>query len=235
MQNSQSKSYAPHSLHIIKGQRQGADVQSLSHTKKLVTTALLVALAFALGYVESLIVLPVTIPGVKLGLGNVCVMLALYLINTRSAFAVMLMKVGLSALIFGSPAALLYSASGALLAFGGMWLLKRWGKLGIVGVSVAAAVLHNSAQVLVAVALLQTPAIALNLPVLTIVACITGSATGIAAARTISALRVNLGQQTKGQPERQPTGQAGDIGSSSAGASRHLPYEEKGAYRQTNN
>jgi uncharacterized membrane protein len=103
-----------------------------------------------------------------------------------------------------------------------MWLLKRWGRLGIVGVSVAAAVLHNFAQVLVAVAILQTPAIALNLPVLTIVACITGSATGIAAARTISALRVNL------KPEKPSKGRFEEIGPSPADAS-HTRRKEPAA------
>ncbi|MDR1422664.1 MAG: Gx transporter family protein [Coriobacteriales bacterium] len=169
----------------------------MSRTQKLAAVALLAATAYALGYVESLIVLPTTIPGVKLGLGNICVLLALYLIDARAACAVMLLKVALSGLLFGSPATLLYSAAGALLAFGGMWLLKAWGALNVVAVSVVAAVLHNLAQVLTAVVLLQTPAIALNLPMLTIIACITGIATGTVASRVISALRIHQATATR--------------------------------------
>jgi heptaprenyl diphosphate synthase len=103
----------------------------------------------------------------------------------------MVLKVGISALLFGSPMAVIYSAAGGLLSFCGMWLLKRWGKVNVVAVSIVAAVLHNSAQVLVATVLLGTPAILLNLPILAIVACVTGALTGTIAAQTIRALQAN--------------------------------------------
>jgi heptaprenyl diphosphate synthase len=158
-------------------------------TRRLAQTALLAALALVLGYVESLVPVPATIPGVRLGLGNICVLLALYLLDTRSALVVMVLKVGVSAMLFGSPMAIVYSTAGALLSFGGMWLLKRWDKINVVAVSIVAAVLHNTAQVLVATALLETPAIMLNLPTLAIVACVTGTVTGTIASQVIKALR----------------------------------------------
>ncbi|MDR2586997.1 MAG: Gx transporter family protein [Coriobacteriales bacterium] len=160
----------------------------LSPTQRLTRIALLAALALVLGYLESMVPIPVSIPGVRLGLGNVCVLLALYLLDTRSALAVMVLKVSVSALLFGSPMALIYSAAGGLLSFGGMWLLRRWDKVNIIAVSIVAAVLHNIAQVLVATALLATPAILLNLPILAVVACVTGALTGTVAAQVIRAL-----------------------------------------------
>jgi heptaprenyl diphosphate synthase len=163
----------------------------MNGTQRLAQTALLAALALVLGYVESMVPLPVSIPGVRLGLGNICVLLALYLLDTRSALTVMVLKVGLSALLFGSPLALIYSAAGGLLSFGGMWLLRRWGKVNIIAVSVVAAVLHNTAQVLVATALLGTPAVLLNLPLLAIVACVSGALTGTIASQVIRALRAS--------------------------------------------
>jgi heptaprenyl diphosphate synthase len=160
-----------------------------TQTQRLAQIALLAALALVLGYVESLVPVPATIPGVRLGLGNICVLLALYLLDTRSALVVMVLKVGISALLFGSPMAIIYSATGALLSFGGMWLLKRWDKVNIIAVSIVAAILHNTAQVLVATVLLGTSAILLNLPPLAIVACVTGTITGSIAAQVIKALR----------------------------------------------
>jgi heptaprenyl diphosphate synthase len=160
----------------------------LNPTQKLSRIALLAALALVLGYLENMMPIPVPIPGVRLGLGNICVLLALYLLDTRSALAVMVLKVGVSALLFSTPMAIIYSAAGGLLSFGGMWLLKRWGRVNIIAVSVTAAVLHNSAQVLVATALLQTPAILLNLPPLALVACVTGALTGTIASQVIRAL-----------------------------------------------
>ena len=47
--------------------------------RRLCVSGVLGALALALSYLESLIPLPVPLPGVKLGLGNLCVLLALYL------------------------------------------------------------------------------------------------------------------------------------------------------------
>jgi heptaprenyl diphosphate synthase len=160
----------------------------MSSTRRLAQIALLAALALVLGYVESMVLVPVMIPGVRLGLGNICVLLALYLLDTRSALTVMVLKVGISALLFGSPMAVIYSAAGALLSFGGMWLLKRWDKVNVIAVSIVAAVLHNTAQILVATALLETPAILLNLPIFVIVACVTGTVTGTIAAQVIKAL-----------------------------------------------
>jgi heptaprenyl diphosphate synthase len=101
----------------------------------------------------------------------------------------MVLKVGVSALLFGPPMAIVYSAAGGLLSFGGMWLLRRWNKVNIVAVSIVAAVLHNTAQVLVATALLGTSAILLNLPILAIVACVTGTVTGTIALQVLKALR----------------------------------------------
>ena len=52
-------------------------------TKKLTISALLVALAMILSYVEVLIPFNFGIPGIKLGLANLVVVVALYLLNAR--------------------------------------------------------------------------------------------------------------------------------------------------------
>jgi ABC-type transport system involved in cytochrome c biogenesis permease component len=73
-----------------------------------------------------------------------------------------------------------------------MWLLKRSNKVSVIVVSMVAAVAHNSAQVVVATLLLETPAILLNLPFLAVVACATGFATGTAALGVIKALQSHI-------------------------------------------
>jgi heptaprenyl diphosphate synthase len=160
----------------------------MRRTQRLAQIALLATLALVLGYLESLVPLPISIPGVRLGLGNICVLLALYLLDTKSALLVMVVKVVVSALLFGSPMAIIYSTAGAVLSFCGMWLLKRWEKVNIVAVSIVAAVLHNTAQVLVAAALLAIPAVLFYLPALVIVACATGTLTGTVALGVLNAL-----------------------------------------------
>jgi heptaprenyl diphosphate synthase len=159
-----------------------------SSVVSLVRIALLVALSLVLGYIESMIPLPVTLPGVKLGLANVVVLVALYVLDARVAFFLVFVKAGITAMLVGSPMVIAYSLAGGLLSFLLMWLLKSTSKVSIVVVSMVGAVAHNTAQVFVAYLLLATPAILLNLPFLAVVACITGSVTGTAALGVIKAL-----------------------------------------------
>jgi len=157
-------------------------------TRRIAYVAMLVSLAFALSWIETLIPLPVSFPGVKLGLANVCVLIALYLFDTRTAFLLMVVKVIIAALLFGSLFSLLYGGAGSLLAFLGMWLLKHSDRVNIVAISVSAAVLHNIGQLCIAALIAHTVLLFINLPVLMIAACITGSITGSVAAAVLKAL-----------------------------------------------
>ena len=61
-------------------------------TKKLTISALLVALAMILSYVEVLIPFNFGIPGIKLGLANLVVVVALYLLNARQALMISVVR-----------------------------------------------------------------------------------------------------------------------------------------------
>ena len=68
-----------------------------------------VALAFVLSYIETLIPVNLGIPGAKLGLANLVVMVALYTLGTKEAFALSMVRILLTGLTFSSMAAMLYS------------------------------------------------------------------------------------------------------------------------------
>lgn len=157
-------------------------------TKYLAYIALFAALTLVLGYLEATIPVPVTIPGVKLGLANIAVLIALYLMGPRWALAVMLLKVAVTSLIIGAPSMALYSLAGSSLAYLGMYAAWSFGRLSLVAVSVIAALLHNIGQICAAIAIMQTPALLVNLPVMIIAACITGAATGAVALGVLKAL-----------------------------------------------
>lgn len=157
-------------------------------TKYLAYIALFAALTLVLGYLEAMIPVPVTIPGVKLGLANIAVLIALYLMGPRWALAVMLLKVGVTSLIIGAPSMALYSLAGSSLAYLGMYAAWSFGKLSLVAVSVIAALLHNIGQICAAIAIMQTPALLVNLPIMIVAACITGVATGAVALGVLKAL-----------------------------------------------
>lgn len=153
----------------------------IEHTRRLARVSLLCACALVLSYLETMIPLPVAVPGIKLGLANVAVVVALYTLDAKSAGAVALVKVLASGFLFGSPMMLAYSLGGTVLAFVGMVVLAAVPGVGLVPVSMLAAVLHNVGQLGVAAMALQTPAVFINLGVLGVAACVTGGITGAVA------------------------------------------------------
>lgn len=150
--------------------------------------ALFAALTLVLSCIESAITLPVSIPGVKLGLANVAVLIALYEAGPRWAFGIMLLKVAVVSFFVGAPSMMLYSLTGSALAFLGMLMSWKLNLFGIVATSVLCAILHNIGQLLMAMVLMHTAVILVNLPIMLVSACIMGTLTGSAAAGVLKAL-----------------------------------------------
>ena len=144
-------------------------------SRRIALIGLLIALALVLSYLESLIPLSFAIPGIKLGLPNLVIVFALYRLRWPTAAAISLLRVLLVALLFGSALSLAYSAAGAAFSLLVMCLLKRSGRFGCTGVSVAGAVAHNLAQIAAAALLLETSSLAWYFPVL----CLSGTLAGI--------------------------------------------------------
>ena len=156
-------------------------------TQRLARISLLSALALVLSYIETMIPLPVALPGVKLGLANVAVVVALLGLDVRAAAAVAVVKVMASGFLFGSPMMLMYSLGGTALAFAGSAAASRIPGLGAVATCMVAAILHNAGQIAVAALLLGTPSVLLSLPPLALAACATGFVTGAVAAGVLAA------------------------------------------------
>ena len=145
---------------------------------EVATYGLLAAVTLIFGYVEALFPLPLPVPGIKLGLGNIVVLFTLAGFGWRAGLAIALVKVVVSALLFGNPMVLMYSAGGAALSFAAMWAALHWSRLSIVGVSMVGGVFHMVGQLAV-VAFTFSPYVALvYLPVLMISGLVTGLLTG---------------------------------------------------------
>ncbi|MBQ7757955.1 Gx transporter family protein [Anaerotignum sp.] len=157
--------------------------------KKIPYYGLFAALAILMGYVEMLIPIPVLIPGVKLGLANVIIIIMMYFMDTKSAFFVSLIRVILSGLLFAGFAGLLYSLAGALLSFAVMALLKKTGKFSIVGVSIAGGIFHNVGQIIVAALAVENVRMAYYLPFLLVSGVVTGIFIGIVAKTALGYLK----------------------------------------------
>lgn len=161
-------------------------------TRKTVHMGMLIALAMILSFIESQIPAFVAIPGMKIGLANIAIVYALYTLGFRSAITISLIRVALSALLFGSAVSLLYSLAGALISLLGMALLKKTGFFGVVGVSVSGAVLHNLGQIAVAWLILKTGALVYYLPFLLFSAVAGGVVIGIVAAVVIERVKGDI-------------------------------------------
>ena len=160
-------------------------------SRRLARYALLTALAMALSWLESLVPLAGAVPpGVKLGLTNLVVIFALYRMSLRDAAAISLIRVVLVAFTFGNSYSFAYSLAGATLSLAVMALLKRSGKFSLLGVSVAGGVSHNIAQVLVAMAVLETARLAWYLPVLLVSGIAAGVCVGAAGALIVKRIRL---------------------------------------------
>lgn len=151
--------------------------------RAVATLGILTAVALILGYLEQLVALS-PVPGVKLGLSNTVLLYALYLLDARSAWLLMALKVTLTSLLFSGPFALLFSLAGGVASLAAMSLLRRVRDVGIVGVSVVGAAVHNLAQLVVAAFLVETRATLSLLPILLLSALAAGVVTG-AIAKTV--------------------------------------------------
>lgn len=166
-------------------ERLTASMTDLEQKRLWARTGILAAFALVLSYVETFIPLPIPVPGAKLGLANIPILIALKVLDAKSALAIALIKTLITGLLFGSPIMIPYSAGGTLLAFLAMWALIRVPGLHVVMVSIIGSLFHIAGQLAVATLMLGTPLVWFTFPILAVVACVTGALTGWVAARLI--------------------------------------------------
>ena len=129
-------------------------------TKKTAFLGICISFSIILSYVESMIGPLFSIPGVKMGLANIVIMVLFYKLGTKEAVAVSLIRIFIVAVLFGSVVSMLYSLVGAFFSITGMYITKKKNILSPVGVSVVGGVLHNIGQIVTACLLMETSQIA---------------------------------------------------------------------------
>ena len=141
---------------------------------KIAYWGVFLALALVCSYVESLIPISFGIPGVKLGLTNIVVILMLYTIGAKDAILISVLRIILAGFMFGNAFSIIYSLAGGILSFVVMLLLKNTGKLKILSISTAGGISHNVGQLIVAALVVENYNILFYVPVLIIAGIITG-------------------------------------------------------------
>lgn len=167
--------------------------------KRTVELGFFLALALILSYVEALIPFSFGIPGIKLGLPNLIVVLLLCRNHSgdgslgrhdiQAALGVNILRIVLSGFLFSNLYTIWYALSGALLSFAAMLIGRRMRCFSVVGVSVLGGVFHNIGQILVAMAVVETIYVGYYVPFLIAAGTVTGAALGIVAMELIPYLK----------------------------------------------
>ncbi|MBR2337982.1 MAG: Gx transporter family protein [Clostridia bacterium] len=153
----------------------------MTKVRKLTFLGLAAACAIIFSYVEMLLPpLWSAVPGIKVGLPNIVILILLYKFSVKDAAAVSLIRIFLVSLLFGNVMTLSYSLAGAALSLGVMAVLKRTDRFSVMGVSIAGGVTHNLGQILVAMLIMRTKEIGYYMIVLAVTGTLAGIAVGIA-------------------------------------------------------
>ena len=148
---------------------------------RLSIIAMLLAVAIVLSYLESFI--PIWIPGVKLGLANVIILIMLYEFKFYEAGIVDILRILVVALIRGTfmSSTFFMSLSGGILSYFVMLLFSRIKVFSIIGVSVLGSISHGVGQIAVAIIIMGTQAVAYYLPFILLLSLGTGILSGFIA------------------------------------------------------
>lgn len=150
--------------------------------------AILTALAMIFSYVEAILPFAIGIPGVKLGIANIVVVIALYKFGVKMALTVNIIRIFISGLLFSGTFGILYSLAGGILSFAAMLLIRKFKCFSIVGVSMTGGVFHNLGQLLTAAFLVSNLKMFVYFPVLLFSGLVTGIINGIVAGLVLEKL-----------------------------------------------
>lgn len=146
---------------------------------KVAYFGLFTALALIFSYVETLIPFNIGIPGIKLGLANLLIVIILYSSGWKEALLLSVVRIVLAGFFFGNLFSILYSLAGGVFSLAVMALLKKSGKFSVAGVSIAGGVSHNIGQLAVAVIVVETYQVGYYLPVLLVAGAAAGLVIGV--------------------------------------------------------
>lgn len=146
----------------------------MNKTTKLVTLSLLTALSIIFSIVESQ--LPVIVPGIKLGLSNIIILIVLYTYSLKEVIQVGIVKVLVVNTLLGTLFSYVFFLSffGNLFAILTMYLIKKLQIFSIYGDSITGAFFFSLGQIVIASILLNNIHLMLYFPLISILSLFTG-------------------------------------------------------------
>ena len=158
------------------------------NTKRVALCGLLLAMMLILGWVEKQI--PTPHPAIKLGLSNSVLIFAVYMLDIPTAYVLMVFKVFLSNVLFGSlGVTFAMGFAGGLASLTSMVLISRIKGMLPVTVSIVGGVMHMVGQILMALLIANTPGLLTVLPFLMLSGLVCGAITGVCADRVMKYMK----------------------------------------------
>ena len=151
--------------------------------KKITAASLLAGIAIILSYLEMIsgINALMPVPGIKLGIANIAVVLVAYYISASIGAAVSLVRVLVNTLLFGTPTTFVFSLFGAALSYlfiaFSKFVLKN--KVSLVGVCIGSSAMHITGQLIAATFMLGDASVIRLLPLYLVISALSGVLTGI--------------------------------------------------------
>lgn len=160
----------------------------------MIFLSLLVSLGLVIGLFEMMLPTPVAIPGAKLGLSNMVVLITILFFGNREGIVVAALKSILLVIVTGSVTSFIFSFTGAMLSTVSMSLANSFLKkyISTVGISLIGSAFHNMGQVLAACIVLNTFSIISYLPLLLVLGIFTGYFVGVASEYSVKNLSVTF-------------------------------------------
>ena len=162
--------------------------ESLTH--KIVRLSIFLALGIVLNIVESLIPIPIAVPGIRLGLANTMGLIVLYFYSPKEYVAIGFLRVFFVALLrtgIGSYAFFI-SLSGWTISTLVTLLIYLFHKASIYGLSIISAICHQVGQITMVMMLYESPEMINYLPVLLITGSISGALVGFVSSQVLKIL-----------------------------------------------
>lgn len=147
--------------------------------KRLAIVSMLLAAAIVLNYLESFI--PMFVPGVRLGLANVIILIMLYEFKWHEALAVDALRILIVSLIRGSflTPTFYMSLAGGILSYLVMLLFSKLKFFSPIGVSVLGAMAHAVGQIIACIIIISLDSVIYYLPFIAILSVVTGILSGV--------------------------------------------------------
>ena len=159
--------------------------------KKAALGGVLTACALIFSYVEYLVPINIGVPGIKLGLANIVIIVALYGLGAKYAFAINITRILIAGMLFSGVFGMLFGLTGGILSLTVMALLVRTNVFGVAGISVAGGVAHNIGQLVAAAFFIANFAVVYYLPVLLLSGVLTGLLIGLLSDILMRRLNIN--------------------------------------------